>query len=499
MSLFPAILIGCVLWPSASLSEVHRIKRAALDAVDAGHFLDDDIPDYLAAPTEEKMKSYSGDWLFHVTTTSCHGMAFDNAADSWLSRVFLTCLSVACIWAVLWTAKAENEQKEGFEYAASLEEPEPEQRMHYLDFARICAVMCVIFEHSGGEDYTHRNVGFGLWWALPYLYITSGIGSMLSKKSMSGYVMRLLVVFAVGVGANFLADFVTKRDWKHDFGNTIFQMFFVVMLIIMAPLAEPLRLALRRRKDDPAARAADATTYYTAFWTVITAVSLVWFARGRSEDYLSQTFEHGEVNAWIKFYAPVLQHTPIILIHVGGSLVLALLAVMVTHPEKTGFIGWILLAFTYLQQIVIPWDQDSFAHLVCLNLFGLVVAAWPLQGTKTIAARVRSYWPFLLMFLCLDSMPDMWGRCDVHSPYSIWERFRMNLGECVLVVCFVTGSFAPDDPHKVTVWMGQWSLYAYCFHVMWYRLLGSPYGALVTFAAIPGFWLLNRRSSCEKS
>ena len=29
------------------------------------------------------------------------------------------------------------------------------------------------------------------------------------------------------------------------------------------------------------------------------------------------------------------------------------------------------------------------------------------------------------MILCLDSMPDMWGRCDVHSPYSTWDTWKV--------------------------------------------------------------------------
>lgn len=66
----------------------------------------------------------------------------------------------------------------------------------------------------------------------------------------------------------------------------------------------------------------------------------------------------------------------------------------------------------------------------------------------------------------------------------------MFLGELILVVCFMAGAFTPSDPHRITSWLGQWSLYAYCFHVMWYRLLGSPYGAIVTFAGMPLFWAM---------
>eukprot|EP00437_Effrenium_voratum_P054864 CAMPEP_0181518120 /NCGR_PEP_ID=MMETSP1110-20121109/65086_1 /TAXON_ID=174948 /ORGANISM="Symbiodinium sp., Strain CCMP421" /LENGTH=519 /DNA_ID=CAMNT_0023648479 /DNA_START=29 /DNA_END=1588 /DNA_ORIENTATION=- len=444
------------------------------------------------APTEQDLKNFSGDWLFHVRTTSCHGDVFDNGTYTATSRAFLPLLCGVCVILVASTRHSAGkpraeERGEGGE--ASTEAAST--RLWHVDFARICAVMCVIFEHSGGETYTHRNVGFGLWWALPYLYITSGMSSMMSKSSLWGYVIRLVVVFTAGVSANLFADLVKHRDWRHDFGNTIFQMFFVIMLLIMAPLAEPLRQALRSRQEGQSV--SRATVAFTVFWGAVSAVALASFVRGYtgdSPDFVTQTFEDEEVSRWIKLYAPILRHTPIILVHVAGTLFLGLLATILCQPENTGLVGWVLLAFTYLQMVIVPWDQDSFAHLVNLNIAGMLTFQWPLAGSKHIAAAVKAYWPFLLMFLCLDSMPDMWGRCDVHSPYSTWERFRMFLGELILVVCFMAGAFTPSDPHRITSWLGQWSLYAYCFHVMWYRLLGSPYGAIVTFAGMPLFWAM---------
>ncbi|CAK9026730.1 unnamed protein product [Durusdinium trenchii] len=483
-------------------------------------------------PTETALKDFSGDWLFHVRTTSCHGDAFDNGANSYISRTFLPILSICSVGLLClsWKEKREkevyrldekNEKNEGrseglpdsqADESSNAESQgersqrtsqEKSKRLFHVDFARICAVMCVIFEHSGGVSYTHRNVGFGLWWALPYLYVTSGMASMMSKSSIVGYVMRLLLVFTVGTLANLFADAVTHRDWSHDFGNTIFQMFFVVMLLIMAPLAEPLRQALRQRSrsDDgpnPLTSGEEGTAWSTGWtfafmmlWGTISCAALAFFVRGFTGDSeIERTFQDEKVSRWIQFYAPVLRHTPIILVHVGGTLFLSLLATLVCHDDNTGVVGWILLAFSYLQMIVVPWDQDSFAHLVNLNIVGMVTFQWPLAGSAMIARLVNAYWPFLLMFLCLDSMPDMWGRCDVHSPYSTWERFRMFLGEFTLVVCFIAGAFTPSDPKKVTPWLNLWSLYAYCFHVMWYRLFGSPYGAIITFASIPLFYFL---------
>jgi len=499
-------------------TQTHSVRAAEID--DNGYSPDD-------VPTEQDIKkNFSGDWLFHVRTTACHGDAFDNGVGTRISRTFLPVLSITCVAFVLFSKeprerrdkdderdadkieRADGGQDAGphdstsgqvgqaVENDANATKPKAE-RLYHVDFARICAVMCVIFEHSGGISYTHRNVGFGLWWALPFLYVTSGMSSMMTKSSMCAYAFRLLIVFSAGVSANLFADIVNDRDWRHDFGNTIFQMFFVVMLLIMAPLAEPLRQALRARSNEHDEKA--TTSLFTIFWGTVLAGSLAFFVRGVTgdTDIVTETFKEENVSRWIQFYAPVLRRTPIILVHVGGTLFLSLLGAMVCHRENTGMIGWILLAFTYLQMIVIPWDQDSFAHLVSLNIVGMVTFQWPLAGSKKIALLVKLYWPFLLMILCLDSMPDMWGRCDVHSPYSTWERFRMFFGEFTLVVCFIAGAFTPSDPNGVTAWLNVWSLYAYCFHVMWYRLFGSPYGAIITFAGIPMFYLIHKLSSAS--
>ena len=86
-------------------------------------------------------------------------------------------------------------------------------------------------------------------------------------------------------------------------------------------------------------------------------------------------------------------------------------------------------------------------------------------------------------------------RCPMLLELPTEERFRMFFGEFTLVVCFIAGAFTPSDPNGVTAWLNVWSLYAYCFHVMWYRLFGSPYGAIITFAGIPMFYLIHKLSS----
>eukprot|EP00427_Karlodinium_veneficum_P003454 CAMPEP_0169175106 /NCGR_PEP_ID=MMETSP1015-20121227/65003_1 /TAXON_ID=342587 /ORGANISM="Karlodinium micrum, Strain CCMP2283" /LENGTH=295 /DNA_ID=CAMNT_0009249211 /DNA_START=622 /DNA_END=1505 /DNA_ORIENTATION=- len=295
---------------------------------------------------------------------------------------------------------------------------------------------------------------------------------------MTGYVLRLMCVFGVGVGANWIADASTGRDWRGDFGNTIFQMFFVVMLVIMAILTEPLRLALQCRRDCTTLPKPPMSTLVAAsLWGFLTLVGLWFFIRSAPGKNNKHSTDY-----WVQFYAPIFHHIPLILVQVGGTLFLSSVAAIVTKPEKTGLIGWLLLAYIYVPSVLIPWDQSGFFHLMALYIFAMVTTVFPLAGSELVSKWVRSYWPFLIMILCLASMPDMWGRCDVHPPYATWERLRLMFGELIMSVCFVTNSFAPDDPYKVISWMGWWSLYAYCFHVMWFRLLGSPYGAVVTFS-----------------
>jgi hypothetical protein len=454
------------------------------------------------APTEAHLRTLSGDWLFHVQTTTCDGTTFDSAEDTTFSRAFVPVVFGLVLAAVAWTGFSQSAQhtetrsdphESSNGQSEDADRRERKGRLWHLDFARICAVVGVMFEHCGGEDYTHRNTIFGLWWVLPYLYMTSGMSFMMSKSSMVVYVGRLLCIFIVGVNANLFADIVRGRNWSHDFGNTIFQMFFVVMLILMAIAAEPLRIALQRRKEH-APGTATGVIVAACCWGAIALLGLFFFAEQWSFMQLQGSSD------WALYYAPILKHIPIMFAHIGGTLFLCALSTLITSEDKTGYIGWLLIPFIYLPKVFVPWDQDAFPHFITLYILGMVVSVWPLKGSKTIAKCVHSYWPFLLMLLCVICMPDMWGRCDVHPPFATWERFRMNLGELILVVCFLTGAFAPQDPYKATVWMGWWALYAYCFHVMWFRLLGSPCAPVLVFSAIPFFYAIFvwTRMGCEK-
>lgn len=463
------------------------------------------------------------DWLFHVHTLECRPeVVFDNEQTTYTSRIFIPSLILFCVCLLVQLGVASrrglyvkgrdssappevpgagSEGHSPGHSADSASIPEEKQqpaigkpeRLWHLDFARTVAIVCVIFEHSGGMGYTRRNAGFGEWWALPYLYMTSGMAIMMSKSSMCGYILRLSAVFAVGVSANWTADVITHRDWQHDFANTIFQMIFVLMLIGMALLTEPLRQSLLWRQQNPCGKASLSKIMWTAFWGILVAVGLFRFVRAEALFKFQLSGDFGS------YYISLTEHLPLFLIEFCGTLFLCHLATILQISQHRGLVGWILLSFIYLPSIIVPWHQDQFARLLSLYIFAMVTMAWPLKGQETLSRCVSSYWPFLIMFLVLLSMPDMVGRCDMFPPGTYWERIRHRSGECILTICFVTASFKCTDPYNIMAWLGWWSLFAYCFHVAFYRIMGSPYGAVTTFLFVPVFGLINMMCSKGRS
>mmetsp|Transcript_68936 Transcript_68936/g.119975 ORF Transcript_68936/g.119975 Transcript_68936/m.119975 type:complete len:590 (-) Transcript_68936:85-1854(-) len=461
------------------------------------------------------------DWLFGVRTTVCDDrVVLDSSTTA--SSVFIIGLLATCVLMVFRIEKISAEKsaaidvKGGAEKAAGQPaeqenqsqgqpaDPErsaddaagsgssvskPGERLWHLDMARITAIMCVIFEHCGGGGYTRRNIGFGLWWALPFLYMTSGMACIMSRSSMWGYQSRLMCVFLVGTGANWIAD--VKSDYAynptHNFFNTMYQMIFVLMLMAMAIVTEPLRQALLFRKKNPRGQATMGIAVSTVLTGLVVVICLL--------RYLEHTpFQLDLGGAYGEFYHSFTQHIPLLLVQSVGVLFLAQLACLLDCSHSSGLVGWLLLAYIYLPSIAVPYIEDCFARWLSVYVVGMVNMVWPLKGQETIAKGVQAYWPFLAMLFCLLCMPNMVGRCDMYPPNYMWERFRHRAGECLFAICFLTASFKCSDPWMVVATMNYWSLFAYCFHLAFYRLLGSPYGATLTFAFIPVFFLIVRNT-----
>lgn len=75
------------------------------------------------------------------------------------------------------------------------------QKSHYfyLDFFRTLCVACACANHCFGKGYAEMNTAWVCFWVMPYLYYISGICFWISKKSVSYYVSRIVIIHILGI------------------------------------------------------------------------------------------------------------------------------------------------------------------------------------------------------------------------------------------------------------------------------------------------------------
>lgn len=417
------------------------------------------------------------DWLFHVRTTYCDAkVPFDIETNSFTVRVIALVL-LACCLLLLTLSPGETSP------LPSRQNPE---RIYFLDYARSVAVMCVVYEHSGGAGYTSRNTIFALWWCLPFLYMTSGTSFMMSHSSLASYLTRLLRLLAIGVSFNLAADAYSRRDWHNDFGTTIYQMWFVAMLIVMAIVSAPLSSALKVIRDTTEI---PFVTPAVCFWSCLTLAGLI----GTTVEI---DFNGMEKNShWVRTWQGTFEHVPWMVFTVSGTFLLCFWAIAHTGSTQNGMLVWAILLFLYVPPCIAPYHQGSqIARLVGLYVLAMVSQVWPGQGMEAISKAVASYWPILFFILGAISMPDMTGRCDQFPPGTVWERLRHLSGEAVLTICYLSGGFQASDCYNICESLRYWSLFAYATHVAWYRTMGSPWSTLFTFGTMPIFYAWRYRA-----
>lgn len=449
------------------------------------------------------------DWLFNITGECGYETAWDNEATSFESRIFLPLFFASAAAAVLCVSGAtradeadaqnlatpepsemrqhDHSQTDGMDQELSDPPSSPKkERMYHLDFARIVGVWCVVAEHSGGSTYSHHDVLFVLQWVLPYLFVVSGMCFAMSSTPLWFYIVRLSIVLVVGVGINWIADAATGRDWKHEFGDTIFQMFYVVFLIVFAVLGAPLRHALKWRQRRPDAPSSTPIKGIAAVYGIVCLIGFTLLAF--DVPLVNMPAERG-IESWNGRAKVIFDNSSVIMGMTGGCFFLVALACTV---RASPWHSWILLAAIYIPRVVSPFAFAGVPHSADLFILGMAMARWRITGKAIIATFVSSYWPLVVTSLVLLLTPGVTGRCDLHPPQTAWLRFRFYFIELVLVVCFVVGAFRVSDPWGWTGWLNTWALFAYVTHVAWHRLLPTPYGAVVTYLTIVPCWLLHK-------
>lgn len=421
------------------------------------------------------------DWLYTSDPGSCQQAKWDMTKHTSAVRVLLLLLFLVLIAFVVINGRADHDNEGAGSLDVERDNERQPQRRHDLDYARIICVACVVTEHSGGSHWTSHNTMFVLQWVLPYLYLTSAISWMMSTKGVWMYCLRLSVVLVVGVLANWVADAHNGRDWQGDFGNTVFQMFYVVMLIAMSMLTAPLRQALCHQKNNyPKAGPAVGWRLWAALFSygIITLVGFAGLFAERQIEKLTAVDAHQHL--WSSNIEPLINAAPLAFIQVGGVLFLSHLACLFRAND---ILPWLLILHIYIPRIFIPWTQVGFVHNLELFVFGMVADSWLIRGRRTIATLLQNYWPIIIFLMMLATMPDMYGRCDLLPPAACLERLRFYGVELALCLFLSSRALKVGDPWNATGWLNYWALSAYCFHVAWARIFPIPYGAVLTYSS----------------
>jgi len=114
------------------------------------------------------------------------------------------------------------------------------KRYFHLDLVRVMCVFLVAIDHAWWM-YSQENNMWSQSWVLQMLWVVAGIAFTLNPKPLWKTVPYLFLIFVVGVSLNWMAWAINGQDWKGQFGNVIFQFWFVAGLLLFTLITAPLK------------------------------------------------------------------------------------------------------------------------------------------------------------------------------------------------------------------------------------------------------------------
>lgn len=317
---------------------------------------------------------------------------------------------------------------------------------------------------------------------------------------------RYGAIFVVGVVCNIIGDAIGRPMWYTDCGNTVYQMFYVLVIIMLAFFAWPLRATLR---DDAEPFGGTSSVRWLSNYASDRALTLalystLWLATAAcyfsGVDILSILEEWDPLfsqSSWTMYIRDIIRNIFFLLAHAFGfAAITALFVYLRRDPAGWPFnISWLILFYIYLPPTLMPMNMAYGPHAVMLYLLGVVVAKYPFYGERAIARTFQSYGLLVVVvLLILPAQPLLKGRCDIFVPPTYWERIRFYFGEAVLAVLLLTKSLVASDPYRWVQPLGWWALFAFTTHVALARALpmsgGGSHAAFFTeVGLIPLFML----------
>ncbi|CAE7416741.1 Mss51 [Symbiodinium sp. CCMP2592] len=396
----------------------------------------------------------------------------------------------------------------------------------HLDVTRIVCVLLVAIDHGDGT-YSEWNVIWDQQWTLQWIVLVCGIAFCLSSKPLLNFCARLGLYVAIGIVVNWAAWIGLGMDWKHDFFNVIFQMWFIIGLILYCVILAPLRTYLAEDKKYLEEHAKEKGPY-TSSWLgappeeglfnsilmmlfVVIAIGIVCvvFLPMIVNPFLAPAVLHasqtlgGSGNIWglpgtypeaEDFVACLCRYAFLTLSN------LFLMRAIRSTNIKPSFIPWVMMANSAVNRSgFYRGPEERPFHLLDLMILSMVSFAYGVRYRKIVGDYFCRYWFLVFIAFALTWPPSLDVRLDVHPTHNLVLRSKAEIMETVCILAWLCASdrFFPREifTEDRLGFLNDWALLLFLVHKAVHMIFGLPLSWFVLIGLMPVAWVFRRRET----
>eukprot|EP00913_Durusdinium_trenchii_P031422 g29417.t1 len=352
---------------------------------------------------------------------------------------------------------------------------------------------------------------------------------------LRGYLARLGTYAAVGIMVNWSAWICMGLDWEHDFFNVVFQMWFIIGLMLFCTILTPLKhwlsedaKKLEQEEPLPSAPPGDEGVLNIVLMIVmvILAIGPLGWANAQ-QGFGGMVRYHKDCLPGISsfscifcvvllprlvnpFLAPVMLHFTRAI--GGDDNVWGLPGNMkeandfITHLCTYAFLTlsnlFLVRMFrtVHVKPSVIPWfmivnslinralmyrgPEERPFHLLDIMILGMVTQTYGLMYRKTVGDYVCRYWFVLLIAFAIIYPPYLDKRLDMYPTFDRILRSKVEVMEAICLLAWLSAS----DRDKAELAEAASDL---AMHL----IFGLPYSWIVLVALIPVCSKFRRRET----
>ncbi|CAE7948221.1 Mss51 [Symbiodinium sp. KB8] len=400
----------------------------------------------------------------------------------------------------------------------------------HLDVTRIVCVFLVAIDHGDGK-YSEWNVIWDQQWTLQWIVLVCGIAFCLSSKPLLNFLLRLGLYVAIGIVVNWAAWIGLGMDWKHDFFNVIFQMWFVIGLMLYCIILNPLRSYLAEDTKNLEEHAKEKGPY-TSSWLgappeegmfnsilmmlfVVIAIGIVCavFLPMIVNPFLAPAILNasktlgGAGNVWglpstyqeaEDFVACLCRYAFLTLSN------LFLMRAIRSTNIKPSFIPWVMLANSAVNRSgFYRGPEERPFHLLDLMILSMVSYAYGVRYRKIVGDYFCRYWFLVLIAFALTWPPSLHVRLDVHPTHDLILRSKAEIMETICILAWLCASdrFFPREifTEDRLGFLNDWALLLFLVHKAVHMIFGLPLSWFVLVGLMPVAWVFRSEFLCARA